>query len=238
MPDSRLDSVEVVRPEAAEGGANGALESATAEAPPETRQRLLEAAGRVFAEKGFEQATVRDICGLAGANVASVKYHFGGKTELYQATMLHFAAAELAKYPPDMDLPPDPTPAQRLHAFIRSALYRILDESPDAIHGRLMAREMVEPTGALDAHVAATIRPMSERLRQIVHGLRPDLDEPAQRRTMGSIMGQVLFYKHCRPVMEKLFPGHAKCPADIDALAEHITRFTLGGLGCSEAARS
>src|SRR5579872_740133 len=48
-----------------------------------TREKLIEAAGRVFAEKGYQGATVREICRQAGANVASVNYTFGDKLGLY-----------------------------------------------------------------------------------------------------------------------------------------------------------
>ena len=49
----------------------------------ETRQRLLEPASEVFAQKGFRDATIAEICREAGANVAAVNYHFGSKGELY-----------------------------------------------------------------------------------------------------------------------------------------------------------
>ena len=49
----------------------------------ETRQRLLDAASRLFAERGFKDVTVRDICRAARANVAAVNYHFGDKRGLY-----------------------------------------------------------------------------------------------------------------------------------------------------------
>ena len=54
-----------------------------------TRRRLLEAAEVIFAEKGFKHANVREICQQAGANVAAVNYHFGGKEQLYIETVRH-----------------------------------------------------------------------------------------------------------------------------------------------------
>ncbi len=51
----------------------------TTDTTHETRQRLIEAVGEVFAERGFRAATVRDICQRAQANVAAVNYYFGDK---------------------------------------------------------------------------------------------------------------------------------------------------------------
>ncbi len=48
-----------------------------------TREKLVEAAAQVFAEVGFEAATVREICSRAGTNGAAVNYHFGDKLGLY-----------------------------------------------------------------------------------------------------------------------------------------------------------
>src|SRR5207247_5047290 len=54
---------------------------------PETRERLLRAAERLFADRGFKDVTVRDICRAARANVAAVNYHFGDKLGLYREVM-------------------------------------------------------------------------------------------------------------------------------------------------------
>ena len=51
--------------------------------PLRTRSAVLDAAGEVFADRGYEQATIRDICRRAGANIAGVSYHFGDKKALY-----------------------------------------------------------------------------------------------------------------------------------------------------------
>jgi len=54
-------------------------------APPDTRTRILDAAERLFAERGFRGTSVRAITDLAGANLAAVGYHFDSKAELLPA---------------------------------------------------------------------------------------------------------------------------------------------------------
>src|SRR6266511_5549579 len=115
-----------------------------------TREQLLEVAGEVFAAVGFHKATVREISQRAGANIAAVNYHFGDKESLYAAVLKESFRLAMRKYPPDLGLTPIATPAVRLKAFVRSFLLRIFSGGPEARHGRLMLREMIEPTRALD----------------------------------------------------------------------------------------
>ena len=53
----------------------------------ETKDRLIQAAGGVFAQKGFQSATIREICSLAGTHVGAVNYHFRDKEGLYAAVL-------------------------------------------------------------------------------------------------------------------------------------------------------
>ena len=52
--------------------------------PADTRELIMEEARMHFSEKGFEGASVRDICDGAKVNVSAIKYHFGGKEGLYR----------------------------------------------------------------------------------------------------------------------------------------------------------
>ena len=196
-----------------------------------TRQQLLEAAGEVFAEAGFRAATVRSICLRAGANIAAVNYHFGDKEALYHAVLKDTFQTALAKYPANLGLKPRATPKERLRAFVHSFLLRIFSHEPSARHGKLMAREMIEPTGALDAIVKENIQPMALVLNSIVGDLLgPEADEPTRQLCAMSVVSQVLFYHHCRPVVARLFPGLKFDETAIEKLTGHITRFSLAGI--------
>src|SRR5471032_3118729 len=86
----------------------------------ETRRQLLEAAGAVFAEAGFRDATVREICRRAGANVSAISYHFGDKEKLYAEVLRHSQSTALEKYPPLLGVSADAPPEKKLRAFVHS----------------------------------------------------------------------------------------------------------------------
>ena len=202
----------------------------TADPATDTRERLLEAGGEVFSEAGFRAATVRDIVARAGANIAAVNYHFGDKEGLYAAVLQHYAKEALHKHPPDGHLPPDATPEQQLHAFVRAFLLRICDKGHQAVHGRLMAREMIEPTAALDRIVEQMIRPLYGRLCAIVKTLAgPRAGILDIQRAAKSVVGQCLFYKHCAPVLKRL-DGQLPDLRDLDELSGHIVSFSVAGI--------
>jgi AcrR family transcriptional regulator len=197
----------------------------------ETRQRLLEAAGEVFAERGFRAATIREICERAEANVAAAHYHFGDKSELYLAVLKSCSDEALKKYPPTLGLAETATAEEKLHAFVRSFLFRIADKGRPAWHGRLMAREMAEPTAALDGLINDVYRPLIERLEGIVRELvGPAAALDAVRACSRSVLGQCLYYYHARPVIQRMMPQQQFEPADLEQLASHITKFSLAAL--------
>jgi TetR/AcrR family transcriptional regulator, regulator of cefoperazone and chloramphenicol sensitivity len=134
----------------------------------QTREALLEAAAEVFAEAGFRGATVREICQRARANIAAVNYHFGDKEALYLEVLRHTQERAYKKFPPDHGVAPNSPAEEKLKAFIRSFLLRIFDEGECAHHGKMMSREMIEPTKALDALVQERIRPQASQLSNIV----------------------------------------------------------------------
>ena len=199
--------------------------------PDKTRQRLLEAAGEIFAEQGFRKATVRDICARADANVASVKYHFGDKEKLYSEILRFAHGCAIEKYPPSLGLPADTPAEKRLYTFVLSFLQRLLDEGRPAWHAKIMSREMAEPTVAMDMLVEEQVKPHFGFIRQVViELLGPKAPEETVRLCAQSVVGQCLFYHFGRPVAERLFPQRTFGLKDAPRIAEHITRLTLAGI--------
>jgi AcrR family transcriptional regulator len=198
--------------------------------PDQTRERLIEAAGEIFAEVGFKSATVREICQRGKANVAAINYHFGDKQSLYYEAVraAHCSGPGLT----NVVWPPEMAPQEKLRVFIKKWLEHYLDSSRPSWHMRLMLREMSDPTEACEKLVQDYIRPMANVLREIVRELMPPEHLERNGMLVGfSIIGQCLFYKINRPIVELLMGLDEFNKLTIDVLAEHISTFSLAALG-------
>lgn len=201
--------------------------------PGDTKRRLMDAAGEVFSEKGFKAATVREICRVAKANVAAVHYHFGDKEGLYKALLVEAFENGLRRYPPNLHLGPEAGCEERLFAFVHSFLLRTLGSERFAWCGKLMARELHEPTEALDHIVERYILPLTEQLRTIVAEIMGGGAKPGDTRTLHctmSVVGQCQYIFRSRSVIGRLIPDLRFDEAGIEALARHITTFSLSAL--------
>jgi AcrR family transcriptional regulator len=134
-----------------------------------TRQRLLEAACRLFAERGYRGATVQAICRAARANVAAVNYHFGGKKNLYRRAWQHAHARVLELAPPEGGVAPNSSAQQRLRGQIRAGVRRAL--LGDAVAFRIMRQEMIHPTGLLQQVIRDAIAPMRRAMQAVLRQL-------------------------------------------------------------------
>ncbi len=197
----------------------------------------MNAAAEVFADRGFREATVREICRTAGVNIAAVNYHFRDKETLYREVIQNAGRTALQKYPIAGTIDPTATPEQRLRVFIVNYLNRLLDEGRPAWHGKLIAREMVEPTPVLDDLVTGFVRPQYERASSIVTELLgPAATPESVHLCVTSVVGQCLFHKNCRPVLDRLLPDRPRDADSRAALAEHISAFSLSAIAGIRAA--
>ena len=190
----------------------------------ELRQRLLHAAGEVFAERGFHSATTREITERAGVNLAAINYHFRDKAELYACALREaHCSARLIGLPE-----PQGTPRARLRMHLASTLTYLLDPRRPAWQNRLLTRELAEPSPALDEFINEGMRPRTERMFAILRDLAgADLSREVMAWLSVSIIAQCLHFSQNRPIIERIHPSLAGYHERIDQLAEHITDFSV-----------
>lgn len=197
-----------------------------------TRARLLAAAREIFSQRGFQGATVREICRRAEANGAAVNYHFGSKDGLL-AEALNFAPLAALQRAHAGE-----SPEVRLRRFVRDFMLMLLDENNPSAQCRMMARELADPTPALDKIVREAIAPLHEFLENLIHEIMDGRVGAAEvRRCAYSLLGQCVFYSHSHPVLQRLNRSLRYDAAEIEAIAEHIGDFSLAGIRRLAAAR-
>src|SRR3954468_13370631 len=195
-----------------------------------TRERIAEAAGEIFAERGFDGTTVREICQRAGANIAAVNYYFGDKQRLYVEAVVraHRWRMEQARLPEWSD---NTRPETKLSDFIATFFRRVITGPDDTWHTKLVMREMANPTAACAELVQSSIRPQFEILLTILRELLPaDVSAQQLRLTAFSIVGQCLFYHFADPVVRNLLTAKEYSELDVAKLAQHVFNFSLASI--------
>ena len=206
----------------------------TNETQQDAKARILSAAGDVFTERGFDKATIRDICRRAGTNVASVNYYFQDKAGLVNAVLNGWWEASLKKYPPEHpEDAPAVSPIERLRAYVRAQILRTfyfgdVDAETRIRRGKLILREFAKdgpPPEAMHRCIMREVEALIPILRELLG--KKDYPEQALRDCCVSVRSQAvhyfLIYLHDRDVsLER--------EEELMRISEHISTFSLGGL--------
>lgn len=199
----------------------------------DTQERLLTAASEVFAEKGYHDATVEDICKRADANTAAINYHFGSKDRLYAKVWRHAFDVANEAYPPEGGLGPDAPPEERLAGTIRSLVAKTVDPGRLGDVGKLLVREMVNPTDVIEQVKHDAIQPLHDRTNRLMAEL---LGPKASKQQI--LFCEMSIIHQCITVGMGIFKGklppHLRfdMPPDklVEELSEHIIHFSIGGI--------
>jgi AcrR family transcriptional regulator len=197
-----------------------------------TRERVLETAGELFAEKGFDRSTSKEVCARAGANIAAVNYYFGSVDGLY-AAVLDEAQRRFITYDAIAAAIAGKSGArEKLRALIRLAVARLTASGEAAWAMRVIAREMAAPSPVFMALRQREILPRALLMKSLVSqivGLPPD--HPAVARASLSIIAPFAMLSIAdRSILERAFPALSFNEEDADALADHLYRYAVAGL--------
>ncbi len=151
------------------------------ESPFKTKDRILSAAERLFAQQGFAGTSLRQVTSLAEVNIAAVNYHFGSKenlvNEVFRRRLDELSERRLGAL--DAALETDPVELEAiLAAFIEPALALTLDREGGPAFVRVLARAYAEKNerlrSFLSEHYGHVLRRFSAAIGKAVPGLPKD----------------------------------------------------------------
>jgi AcrR family transcriptional regulator len=207
----------------------------TSASSADTRQRLIDAAATLFANKGFEHVTVREICKASNANVAAVNYHFGDKAGLYRAVVMR--AIDLMRETNELSQRAGDglSPHDQIRSFVRVFVSRLSGEGPTAWIHKLMAREMERPTDVLELVMQQVLKPRIEYLSGVIGAIMElPADDPHVIRCVSSLQVQCLVA--ARPIPKPILKSFP-IQSDLETMINHIVEFSLGGMKAVAAAQ-
>lgn len=211
---------------------------------PTTKERLLFAAMKLFGRRGFQGATVRDICREAqAANATAVNYHFGNKAGLYEAVLDLIFAENLRRRRARQEAEagtdgPDRPPEERLRQFLATMVDVGFSGGPVARDATaIVLREMLAPSKYLDDLVERYMLPDTEEFSGIIRELLgPRATDEDVRDCLASVGGQIYYYMAFWPVFSRVYPEHPGMSEYKSELVDHVMRFSLAGLEASRRA--
>ncbi|MBI4577658.1 MAG: TetR/AcrR family transcriptional regulator [Planctomycetes bacterium] len=209
-----------------------------------TRERILEAAERLFAERGLEATSLRAITAMARVNLAAVHYHFGSKDGLIEAIFARrveplnrerldrLTTLEARAVPPGLE--------EIVEAFVGPALRLV--RRPDrggAFCMRLLGRTIAVPVEALHARIAPLFDEVRARYARALRRLLPHVGGTELAWRIHFMVGAMLFTMSKQPeVAQRVMNdglrsgvhGGRRPPRNEEAAVRRLVRFVAGGL--------
>lgn len=196
-----------------------------------TRQHMLDVAGPLFAEHGYDATTSKRVCEAAGVNLAGVNYHFGGREGLYAAVLVE-AHRRLLSREALADIAAGAGDARARLGQVIDALVGGMGR--EGWHLRVFMRELIAPSAALDAALLDEVMPKLSIVNGLLAeatGLAPD-DPRLARCFLSAFAPCMILLVANKAVLSRVMADFWQDPA---ALAGHLKTFALAGLAAIAA---
>ncbi len=199
-----------------------------------TQDKLLEAAGALFLERGYDHVSVRDITEAAGTNVAAVNYHFGGKPNLYREFLRKILSESTAEKVRELTAMVEEHDTIDLQEIIRyyvvSFIGCMLSDKEGTRMLELLSNEMSENSIAVDVLYKEAVAPVHKVIKTAVLKAVPGITPEKASLCMASIAGQVFHFVRAKDFIKRL-TGRGYSKEFIEDIVTHITEFSLRGIG-------
>jgi AcrR family transcriptional regulator len=195
-----------------------------------TRERILKAAERLFAENGYDGTSIRAIVAKARVNQAAINYHFAGKDGLYREVLrAAFRALTEQQLSHAQEMRTVPR-EQALAEFVRHQLRPLLARDELSRHIRIFNWEAVRPTGVYRKLVSEEAAPFMGLAVDLVRRFIPAADERTLMFAAVWLVGQCSVFLRNREQLANPPISLVLDEAAVDELAGLLTAWALAGL--------
>jgi AcrR family transcriptional regulator len=203
-----------------------------------TRDRILDKAEVLFANRGYHAVSVRAITTAAACNLAAVNYHFGNKQNLYlevfRSRWLPRAKRVHRTFKKSLGNNGSSSPRAVVHSLVAAFLGGSMSDEERTRHHKLIYGELAQPTAAFELVNGQVLQPLFDNLLSDLRAAMPsEIDEQQMALDVFSILAMVLYFSFARPVVDGFLEGNGE--GDIEEyLVDHIVRFALNGISADK----
>jgi AcrR family transcriptional regulator len=203
-----------------------------------TRERILDEAEALFANKGYHAVSVREITRVAQCNLAAVNYHFGNKQNLYlevfRSRWMPRASRLFDNFRKSLKDNAQASPNSVVESLARAFLQGPMSDDERMRHHKLIFGEFAQPTQAFELVADQVLKPLFTSLMADLRAVMPDTTGDKQTALNAfSILAMVLYFNLARPLISSFLDGHDDVDFK-DRLIDHIVEFSLNGIGAGK----
>jgi AcrR family transcriptional regulator len=196
-----------------------------------TRERILKAAERLFAERGYDATSIRAIVAKARVNQAAINYHFDGKDGLYREVLRAAFRALTEQQLEHADEMKAMSREAALAEFIRRQLRPLLGRDEYSRHMRILNWETVRPTAVFRKLLSEEAAPFVGLAVELVRRFQPEADQRTLVAAAVWLLGQCSVFLRNREQLADPPLGLVLDEAAVEWLAQLVSRWATGGLG-------
>jgi len=196
-----------------------------------TRERIMKAAERLFAERGYDATSIRAIVAKARVNQAAINYHFDGKDGLYREVLRTAFRALTEQQLEHADEMKAMSREAALAEFIRRQLRPLLGRDEYSRHMRILNWETVRPTAVFRKLLSEEAAPFMGVAVELVRRFQPEADQRTLVAAAVWLLGQCSVFLRNREQLAEPPLGLVLDEAAVEWLAQLVSRWATGGLG-------
>jgi AcrR family transcriptional regulator len=196
-----------------------------------TRERIMKAAERLFAERGYDGTSIRAIVAKARVNQAAINYHFDGKDGLYHEVLRAAFRALTEQQLEHADEMRAMSREAALVEFIRRQLRPLLGRDEYSRHMRILNWETVRPTAVFRKLLSEEAAPFMGLAVELVRRFQPEADQRTLVAAAVWLLGQCSVFLRNREQLADPPLGLELDEAAVEWLAQLVSRWATGGLG-------